>query len=36
MDGDHTIDESYHVTERTLRAVFMKALRPEGRARRRC
>jgi fructose-bisphosphate aldolase class I len=22
MDGDHTIDESYHVTERTLRAVF--------------
>ena len=22
MDGEHTIDESYHVTERTLRAVF--------------
>jgi fructose-bisphosphate aldolase class I len=22
MDGTHTIDESYHVTERTLRAVF--------------
>jgi fructose-bisphosphate aldolase class I len=22
MDGDHTIDDSYHVTERTLRAVF--------------
>jgi fructose-bisphosphate aldolase class I len=22
MDGDHTIDESYHVTERTQRAVF--------------
>src|ERR687898_608350 len=22
MDGDHTIDEAYHVTERTLRAVF--------------
>ena len=22
MDGEHTIDDSYHVTERTLRAVF--------------
>ena len=33
MDGEHTIDESYRVTERTLRALYTEPLRPARGAR---
>ena len=36
MDGDHTIDESYHVTERTLRAVFTNSSTRRSSAKGRC